>query len=92
MVKRDARKPQPITETMLVQNWVEELKRLVPAKQALLITILVFPGRLLARRGRIAPPKLEEVTLQSADDLRVGRVISHITELASFGGGAKRFW
>jgi hypothetical protein len=47
MVKRDERKPQPITETMLVQNWVEELKRLAPEKEALLITILVFPGRLL---------------------------------------------
>jgi hypothetical protein len=32
MVKRDERKPQPITETMLVQNWVEELKRLAPEK------------------------------------------------------------
>jgi hypothetical protein len=31
MVKREERKPQPITEMMLVQNWVEELKRLVRA-------------------------------------------------------------
>jgi len=32
MVKREESKPQPITEMMLVQNWVEELKCLVPAK------------------------------------------------------------
>ena len=27
-----SRKPQPVTEMILVQNWTEELKRLVPAK------------------------------------------------------------
>ena len=30
MVKVDDRKPQPVTEMILVQNWFEELKRLVP--------------------------------------------------------------
>ena len=30
MVKLDERKPQPVTEMILVQNWFEELKRLVP--------------------------------------------------------------
>ena len=30
MVKMEDRKPQPITEMILVQNWFEELKRLVP--------------------------------------------------------------
>jgi serine/threonine-protein kinase len=30
MVKLDERKPQPVTELVLVQNWFEELKRLVP--------------------------------------------------------------
>ena len=30
MVKLDERKPQPVTELILVQNWFEELKRLVP--------------------------------------------------------------
>ena len=32
MVKLDDRKPQPVNEIILVQNWTEELKRLVPAK------------------------------------------------------------
>jgi serine/threonine-protein kinase len=32
MVKLDDRKPQPVTEMILVQNWLEELKRLVPVK------------------------------------------------------------
>jgi len=32
MVKLDDRKPQPVTEMILVQNWLEELKRFVPAK------------------------------------------------------------
>jgi hypothetical protein len=30
MVKDDQNKPEPVTEMILVQNWVEELKRLVP--------------------------------------------------------------
>jgi serine/threonine-protein kinase len=30
MVKLDDRKPQPVTEMILVQNWFEELKRLCP--------------------------------------------------------------
>jgi len=30
MVKMEERKPQPVTEMVLVQNWFEELKRLVP--------------------------------------------------------------
>ena len=30
MVKQGDRKPQPVTELILVQNWFEELKRLVP--------------------------------------------------------------
>ena len=32
MVKLEQRKPSPVTELVLVQNWFEELKRLVPAK------------------------------------------------------------
>jgi hypothetical protein len=31
MEKLEERKSQPITEMILVQNWAEELKRLVPA-------------------------------------------------------------
>jgi serine/threonine protein kinase/Tol biopolymer transport system component len=31
MVKLDQRKPTPVTEMILVQNWFEELKRLMPA-------------------------------------------------------------
>jgi len=31
MVKLDERKPPPVTEIILVQNWFEELKRLVPS-------------------------------------------------------------
>jgi hypothetical protein len=31
MVKFEDKKPQPVTEMILVQNWFEELKRLVPA-------------------------------------------------------------
>jgi len=31
MVKLDQRKPTPVTEMILVQNWFEELKRLLPA-------------------------------------------------------------
>jgi hypothetical protein len=31
MVKLDERKPQPVTEMILVQNWFEELKRLCAA-------------------------------------------------------------
>ncbi len=31
MVKYEERKPSPVTEMVLVQNWLEELKRLVPA-------------------------------------------------------------
>ena len=34
MVKRDQRKPEPVTEMILVQNWFEELKRLVPTKNS----------------------------------------------------------
>ena len=30
MVKSEEKKPQPVTEMILVQNWFEELKRLVP--------------------------------------------------------------
>jgi hypothetical protein len=30
MVKQEERKPRPVTELILVQNWFEELKRLVP--------------------------------------------------------------
>jgi len=30
MVKEEQRKPTPVTEIILVQNWFEELKRLVP--------------------------------------------------------------
>jgi hypothetical protein len=30
MVKREQRKPTPVTEMILVQNWFEELKRLAP--------------------------------------------------------------
>jgi hypothetical protein len=30
MVKLDQRKPTPVTEMILVQNWFEELKRLAP--------------------------------------------------------------
>ena len=30
MVKLEERKPQPVTELILVQNWFEELKRLCP--------------------------------------------------------------
>ncbi len=30
MVKLDERKPQPVTELILVQNWFEELRRLAP--------------------------------------------------------------
>ena len=30
IVTRDERKPQPVTELILVQNWFEELKRLCP--------------------------------------------------------------
>ncbi len=33
MVKLDDRKPTPITEMILVQNWFEELKRLIPASR-----------------------------------------------------------
>jgi hypothetical protein len=32
MVKLEERKPQPVTEMILIQNWFEELKRLVPTK------------------------------------------------------------
>ena len=31
VVKKEQRKPTPVTEMILVQNWFEELKRLVPA-------------------------------------------------------------
>jgi hypothetical protein len=30
MTKRENRKPTPVTEMILVQNWFEDLKRLVP--------------------------------------------------------------
>jgi serine/threonine-protein kinase len=33
MVKLDQRKPTPVTEIILVQNWFEELKRLVPTER-----------------------------------------------------------
>ena len=31
MVKQDETKPTPVTEMVLVVNWVEDLKRLAPA-------------------------------------------------------------
>jgi len=31
MVKLDERRPTPVTEIILIQNWIEELKRIVPA-------------------------------------------------------------
>jgi hypothetical protein len=33
MVKLQERKSQPVTEMILVQNWFEELKRLMPTKK-----------------------------------------------------------
>jgi eukaryotic-like serine/threonine-protein kinase len=33
MVKREQRQPTPVTEMILVQNWVEELKRQVPSEK-----------------------------------------------------------
>jgi len=30
MVKLEQRKPAPVTEMVIVENWFEELKRLVP--------------------------------------------------------------
>lgn len=33
MVKVEERKPQPVTEVIFIQNWFEELKRLVPASK-----------------------------------------------------------
>jgi hypothetical protein len=33
MVKTEERKPQPVTELTLVQNWFEELRRLCPASR-----------------------------------------------------------
>jgi hypothetical protein len=33
MVKLEERKPQPLTEIVLVQNWFEELRRLAPSKK-----------------------------------------------------------
>jgi hypothetical protein len=33
MVKPEERKPQPLTEMVLVQNWLEELRRLAPANK-----------------------------------------------------------
>jgi hypothetical protein len=33
MTKRAEAKPQPVTEMILVQNWFEELKRLVPTRK-----------------------------------------------------------
>jgi len=32
MIKLDQRKPTPVTEMILVQNWTEELKQRVPVK------------------------------------------------------------
>jgi hypothetical protein len=32
MIKLDQRKPTPVTEMILVQNWFEELKQRVPTK------------------------------------------------------------
>lgn len=32
MVKNEERKPRPVTELILIQNWFEELKRLAPTK------------------------------------------------------------
>jgi serine/threonine-protein kinase len=34
MVKLEERKPQPLTEMVLVQNWIEEVRRLVPTKKS----------------------------------------------------------
>jgi len=31
-VKKEERKPLPVTEMILIQNWFEELKRLAPKK------------------------------------------------------------
>jgi hypothetical protein len=31
MVKNEERKPDPVTEIAVIQNWFEELRRLVPA-------------------------------------------------------------
>ena len=33
MVKLEQTRPTPVTEMILVQNWFEELKRLVPARK-----------------------------------------------------------
>ncbi len=33
MVKEEQRKPAPVTEMILIQNWFEELKRLVPTEE-----------------------------------------------------------
>lgn len=33
MIKREERKPQPVTEMILIQNWFEELNRLCPVKK-----------------------------------------------------------
>jgi len=33
MTKRENRKPTPVTEMILVQNWFEELNRLCPVKK-----------------------------------------------------------
>jgi hypothetical protein len=33
MVKLEERKPQPLTELVLVQNWFEELRRLAPTNK-----------------------------------------------------------
>jgi hypothetical protein len=33
MVKYEEREPRPVTEMILIQNWFEELKRLVPTRK-----------------------------------------------------------
>jgi len=33
MVKLEEREPQPVTEMILIQNWFEELKQLVPTRK-----------------------------------------------------------
>ena len=33
MIKRPEYPPQPVREIVLIQNWVEELKRLTPVKK-----------------------------------------------------------
>jgi hypothetical protein len=45
MVKFEERCPQPMTETILVQNWFEDLKRLFPHGQEFLLLETNCPSR-----------------------------------------------